>query len=268
MGQRGGRTTVSRSGDLGTADLHIHTAIGDGMAEIQELLDYVEDKTLLDVIAVTDHDNVKGAHAAREAWAKGSYSFEVVPGVEVTAIEGHLLALYVEERPPALRPLVEVLEAVHSQGGLCIIPHPLAWLTRSLGQRTIERIMRTDGNGVYFDGIELGNGTFAARMSAKKAIRLNQERYHLAEVGGSDAHFLPAVGSAHTIFPGSTAEDLRRAILDKQSRAASGRHPTLMEIGPGQLARQMWRGLNVTPRTLGWGPTAKSFVRRIFPFLR
>jgi hypothetical protein len=258
---------VSRSGDLGRADLHIHTAIGDGMADIREVLDYVEEKTNLDVIAVTEHDNIKGAHAARELWAKRHYSFEVVTGVEVTALEGHLLALYVQELPPALRPVAEVLAAVHNQGGLCIIPHPLAWLTRSLSQRTIERIMRTGGDGVYFDGMEIANGTFAARMGVKKAIRLNQERYHLAEVGGSDAHFLAAVGSAYTLFPGSTAEDLRRAILDRQSKAASGRHPSLLEIGPGQVARQMWRGLTVTPRTLGWGPTAKSFAKRIFPFL-
>lgn len=259
---------MSRSGDLGRADLHIHTAIGDGMAELQELLDYAEEKTDLDVIAVTDHDNIRGAYAARELWAKGRYSFQVVAGVEVTALEGHLLALYVEEPPPALRPVAEVLEAVHSQDGLCVIPHPLAWLTRSLGQRTIERIMMTGGNGVYFDGIEVGNATFAARMSVKKAIRLNQERYHLAETGGSDAHFLAAVGSAYTVFPGSTAEDLRRAILDKQSKGVSGRHPSLLEIGPGQVARQAWRGLTITPRTLGWGPTARSFVKRVFPFVR
>ena len=114
---------MSRSGDLGKADLHIHTAIGDGMAEIQELLDYVEEETDLDVIAVTDHDNIKGAHAARELWAKGRYSFEVVAGVEVTAVEGHLLALYVEQPPPALRPVVEVLAAVHRRlGARCSWP--------------------------------------------------------------------------------------------------------------------------------------------------
>jgi len=256
---------VSRSGDLGKADLHIHTAIGDGMAEIQELLDYVEEKTDLDVIAVTDHDNIGGAHATRELWAKGRYSFEVVAGVEVTAVEGHLLALYVEEPPPALRPVVEVLEAVHSQGGLCVIPHPLAWLTRSLGQRTIERIMRTSGNGVYFDGIELGNGTFAARMSVKKAIRLNQERYHLAEVGGSDAHFLTVIGSSYTLFPGSTSEDLRRAILQRTTSVGNGRYPSLAQIGLGQVVRQTWRGMTATPRKMGWGRTVWSFIRRVTP---
>lgn len=263
---------MSRSGDLGKADLHIHTAIGDGMADTQELLDYVEEKTDLDVIAVTDHDNIRGAYAARELWARGRYSFETVVGVEVTALEGHLLALYVEAPLPALRPLSEVLEAVHRQDGLCIIPHPLSWplswLTRSLSQATIKRIMKERNDDMYFDGIELANGTFAPRASLNRAIKLNKERYHLAEVGGSDAHFLAAVGSAYTLFPGSTTEDLRRSILDKQSRPASGRHLSLLEIGPGQLARQAWRGLTVTPRTLGWGPTTKSFVKRIFPFVR
>ncbi len=253
---------------LGRADLHIHTAAGDGMAEIQELLDWVQQNGCLDVIAVTDHDNIRGGHQARELWAKGRFSFEVVVGVEVTAVEGHVLALYVEEPLPGLCPLTDVLEAVHRQGGLCVIPHPLSWLTRSLGQRAIERVMRSEADGVYFDGIELGNGTFAARMSVKKAIRLNRERYHLAEVGGSDAHFLPAVGSAYTLFPGSTAEELRRAIMERRTTAATGHHPGLLEIGPRQIARQAWRGLTVTPRTFGWGATARSFVRRIFPFLR
>lgn len=252
---------------FGRADLHIHTAAGDGMAEIQELLDYVQETGQLNVIAVTDHDNIRGGYQARELWAKGRYSFEVVVGVEVTAVEGHVLALYVEDPLPGLCPLVEVLEAVHRQGGLCVIPHPLSWLTRSLGQRTIERVMRSEADGVYFDGIEVGNGTFAARISVKKAIRLNRERYHLAEVGGSDAHFLPAVGSACTLFPGSSAEELRRAILERRTSAATSRHPGPLEIGPGQIVRQTWRGLTVTPRTFGWRATARSFAKRIFPFL-
>lgn len=264
---RGAPTTVEEPAS-GRADLHIHTAAGDGMAEIQELLDYVQQTSELNVIAVTDHDNIRGGHQARELWAKGRYSFDVVVGVEVTAVEGHLLALYVEEPLPGLCPLTEVLEAVHRQGGLCVIPHPLSWLTRSLGQRTIERIMRSEADGVYFDGIELGNATFAARISVKKAVRLNRERYHLAEIGGSDAHFLPAVGSACTLFPGSTAEELRRAILERRTAAATGRHPGPLELGPGQMVRQTWRGLTVTPRTFGWRATATSFVRRIFPFLR
>ncbi len=248
----------------GKADLHLHTAIGDGMASPQEVLDYVEAETDLDVIAVTDHDNLEGAMQTREAWSRGSYRFQVVPGVEVTAIEGHILALFVEEPLPSLRPVDEVLAAVHRQGGLAIAAHPLSWLTRSLGRRALERIAASAADGVYLDGLETANQSPGGRVGLKKAAALNRERYHLAEVGGSDAHFLKVIGSAYTEFPGRDTEGLRRSILERTCRGVNGRHPTMLEIGPLQLLRQTWRGLLVTPRTMGWGATAGSFVKRIF----
>ncbi len=261
--RRGGGEGVS--GDrAGKADLHVHTAAGDGMAEVAELLEYVETQTDLDVIAVTDHDDLGGAFEAREAWAKGRYRFQVVTGIEVTAIEGHLLALYVEEAVPGLRPLAETLEAVHRLGGLCIIPHPMSWLTRSLGQRIIQRLADSAHDGVYFDGLETANQSPGGRVGLRKALELNRARLHLAEVGGSDAHFLKAVASAYTEFRGHSADELRRGILERSTRGVNGHHPSLLEIGPGQVLRQTWRGLTVTPRKMGWGPTAVSFVKRIF----
>ena len=259
---------IGGESQLGKADLHVHTAAGDGMAEIQEILDYIESATDLDVIAITDHDDLKGALEARERWARGRYRFQVVVGMEVTALEGHIIALYLERPLPSLRPLEEVLAAVHNQGGLCIIAHPMCWLTRSVGQRTLERIMNSSQEGVYFDGLETANQALGARVGREKARRLNRERYHLTEVGGSDAHFLKAIGSAYTEFAGATAEDLRRCILAGKTSGVNGQHPSLLEIGIGQLLRQTWRGFTVTPRRLGWGPTAMSFVKRIFPFLR
>lgn len=248
----------------GKADLHVHTALGDGMAEVAELLDYVQSQTDLDVIAVTDHDDIRGAFEVREAWARGRYRFQIVPGIELTTVEGHLLALFVEEPVPGLRPLEESLEAVHRQGGLCIIPHPMSWLTRSLGQRIIQRIVDSPHDGVYFDGLETANQSPGGRMRLEKAMELNRHRFHLAEVGGSDAHFLKAIGTAYTEFPGRTAEEMRRSILERTTRGVNGRHPTLLQIGLGQVLRQTWRGITVTPRKMGWGPTAASFVKRIF----
>ncbi len=248
----------------GKADLHVHTAIGDGMASPRQVLEYVELETDLDIIAITDHDDLRGAMETREAWARGSYRFQVVPGMEVTATEGHILALFVEEPLPSLRPVEEVLEAVHRQGGLAIAAHPLSWLTRSLGKRALERIAAAKLEGVYLDGLETANQSPGARVGLKKATALNRERYHLAEVGGSDAHFLKAIGSAYTEYPGRSLEELQRSILERTCRGISGRHPTMLEIGPLQILRQTWRGLLVTPRTMGWGATANSFVKRIF----
>ena len=248
----------------GKADLHVHTASGDGMASPRQILDYVEAETDLDVIAVTDHDDLRGALEAREVCARGRYRFQVITGMEVTAVEGHIIALWVEEPLPSLRPVEEVLEAVHRQGGLTVAAHPLSWLTRSLGQKTLDRLVASRREGVYLDAMETANQSPGARLGLRKAAALNLERYHLAEVGGSDAHFLKAIGSAYTEFPGHSADDLRRSILERSCRGVNGHHPSILEIGPLQVLRQTWRGLLVTPRTMGWGATAGSFFKRIF----
>jgi len=248
---------------VGKADLHIHSSHSDGMSDAPELLDYVESRTDLDIIAVTDHDDIRGALAVRDAHAQGSYRFEVVPGMEVTTIEGHILALFIDEPVPCLRGVEETLVVIHRLGGLVIIPHPLTWLTRSLDERHIRRVMASEADGVHFDGIELTNGTPAGRNGVRKAKALYLS-LDLADAGGSDAHFLEAVGAGYTEFAGRTSADLRRAILDRSTRGVRAPHPSLREIGFAQVARQTYRGIMSTPRAMGWGPTARSFVRRMF----
>ena len=51
---------------LGRADLHIHTLASDGTSSIIEILDHVEAASQLDVIAITDHERVDAALAARD----------------------------------------------------------------------------------------------------------------------------------------------------------------------------------------------------------
>ncbi len=247
---------------MGTADLHIHTALGDGMAEIPDLLSYVEEETDLSVIAITEHDELRASELAHEAWARGNFRFEVVLGEEVTTLEGHVLALFIQEPIEGLKPLAPTLESIHRQGGLAVIPHPMSWLTRSVGERTIGRVLDEDVAGVSFDGIEK-SASPAARVTSKKAHRLNEERYRLAEVGGSDAHFLQAIGTSHTLFPGATAADLRSAIEARETRAVTGEHPSIRQLGLGPVIRQQWRGLLATPRRMGWLPTISSFFRRV-----
>jgi predicted metal-dependent phosphoesterase TrpH len=249
---------------MGKADLHVHTSYSDGMADVPALLAHVESHTDLDVIAVTDHDDIRGSLAACNEWARGTYRFQVVLGMEVTTIEGHVLALFIDEPVPCLRGLAETLAAIHRLGGLAVIPHPLTWLTRGLGERHLLRVKASERDGVHFDGIELTNGTPAGRLGARKARALNDRELHLAEAGGSDAHFLAAVGAGYTEFPGRTPQDLRRAIIDRTTRGVCLPHPSLREIGVGQVVRQTYRGIMSTPRAQGWGPTARSFVQRMF----
>jgi predicted metal-dependent phosphoesterase TrpH len=169
-----------------------------------------------------------------------------------------VLALLVDEPVKSLVPLERVIEAVHKQGGICVVPHPLSWLTRSIGALTLTRFAAS------LDGIEVACYSPAARVSLRRAAALNRDRLGLAEMGGSDAHFLQAVGSAYTEFEGSSAAELKEAIVTKTTRAAYGPPVAWRSIGVRHMVRQTWRGIRATPRAMGWGPTARSFVRRLF----
>ncbi len=205
-------------GDVGRADMHLHTLYSDGTASVQAVLDHVEARTDLDLIAITDHERIDGALRAREIHAAGSYSFELVIGEEVTTRRGHVLALFIEERVPALRPFPETLERNHDQGGIAIAAHPLAPLTPSLGSRSLMAAHGAADPRHHLDAIELMNPSAAGRVRRAARDRLNAEVLRLAPVGNSDAHVLEGIGSGWTSFPGSGAGDYRAAIEGRTTR--------------------------------------------------
>jgi len=195
---------------MGKADLHIHTTWGDGTATVRQILDHAAAGTDLDVIAITDHDDLRAAWEAQDL-ADG-YRLEVIPGMEITTLQGHLLCLFLERPVKMLRSLEWTIQAVHDQGGLCIAPHPLSWLTRSMGEGAVRRV------SAQLDGIEVVNPSLAGRVTAARVQSLNQSELRLAETGSSDAHHLLGVGSAFTEFDGTTAADFRRTLEQRQTR--------------------------------------------------
>ncbi|HWO73620.1 MAG TPA: PHP-associated domain-containing protein [Dehalococcoidia bacterium] len=247
---------------MGKADLHIHTSAGDGVDDIARILAHVEENTDLDVIAITEHDNLSVAMAAREAWARGRFRFEVIPGAEITTLQGHLIALFLEEPIESLRPVEETIDAVHRQGGVCFVPHPLSWWTRSINERVFQRVRRLRDRGLWFDGIELANETPAARRFRARARELNDKELHLPAIGASDAHFVQAIGSAFTRFEGSSAADLKRAFARGSLHGVGTRYPSVREVGAMRMLTVPMKGLGATPRALGWRRTVWSFARR------
>lgn len=234
---------------MGKADIHIHSACSDGMASVEDILEYVEHETDLDLIAITDHDLFDGSQKAQELAAQRKYRFQVLPGMEVTTLEGHLLALGITKPIRSLQPLARALEQIHAQGGIAIVPHPMSWLIWSIGQHSIQRIVGDPSPEIYFDGIETLNPSFAGRVTAAKVRRLNRQLWRLPETGGSDAHTLSLIGTGFTRFPGRTAEDLLAA-LRAGTTCAEGHYWTrrelceLLRIAP----RQSFRALVLLPR--------------------
>ncbi len=218
------------------------------MANVSQVLEHVEHRTDLDVIAITDHEDALGGLLARDLAVKRGYRFEVIVGAEITTLQGHVLALFVEQTPPSFRRVESTLEMIHTQGGLAVAPHPLSWLTRSLSARTLNRL--AGANGPRFDAIELGNPSPAGLRTASKARSMNTATWGLPETGGSDAHHLGHVGTGWTTFPGITAADLREAIREGTTVARMSAYPAMAEIGFGQLLGGLAWGYAATPRKM------------------
>jgi predicted metal-dependent phosphoesterase TrpH len=170
--------------------MHLHTLYSDGTASVQQLLDHVEHATDLDVIAITDHERIDGALRAREIHAAGAYSFDLVVGEEITTRRGHVLALFITERIPALRPLPETLGRIHQAGGIAIAAHPMAPLTPSVCRRSLVDRHAAEDPRFRFDAIELMNPSAAGRVRRRARERLNADHLLLPTVGNSDAHVL------------------------------------------------------------------------------
>jgi predicted metal-dependent phosphoesterase TrpH len=207
---------------MSKADIHIHTSASDGIASVEQVLEHVAASDLR-VIAITDHDTLDGALLARRL--APDFGVEVIVGEEVSTLEGHLLALFVEEKLPPGRPASETIAATHAQGGLCIAPHPYDRAVPSLGFAGLHRrcvrsnLSSAPLSGVGsphdwpLDAIEGFNagipwpGSLGNHIARQMATSLG-----LPIVGGSDAHTLRTVGQGYTLFPGTTADDLYHAI--------------------------------------------------------
>ena len=197
---------------LGKADVHIHSIASDGTASAAQILDYAENQTDLDLIAIADHERIEAAvECQRLARERGS-RVEVIVAEEVTTRSGHLLGVFLQARLKRNQRLETTVAEIHEQGGLAIVPHPFSAFTLGMRKNAIMRVHLSSDPLVYWDALEGFNPSTAGRYGRAATARIAAE-LGLPLVGNSDAHTIDTIGDGHTLFPGTTADDYRRAIL-------------------------------------------------------
>jgi hypothetical protein len=225
----------------GRADLHIHTVASDGTATATAILDHVERHTDLDLIAISDHDRIDAAVAARAMAADRGLRAEVIVGEEVTTLGGHLLALFIDRPIRPYRSLRATIAAVHEAGGLAIPAHPLVPYPLCAQGWVLRRLLDDPDPAVRPDALETFNPTTLGKPWHARVTRFADE-HGLAHVGNSDAHTLDAIGSGWTTFPGHGAADLRRAIEARTTEHGGTFHATIGQLGTfGQQMRKRGR---------------------------
>jgi hypothetical protein len=203
----------------GKADLHIHSNHSDGIARIPEIMDYVQERTDLSVIAITDHNTIEGARFAKAL--EEMYDFEVIVGEEVSSKSGHIIGLFLEEPIPAGLSVAETLGRIHDQDGIAVFPHPFS--NRGVFGPFGRAGFLDTINEFAFHALEVYNSIPYLVWANRVAAKMFTGGQGIAATGGSDAHVLQGIGTGYTVFRGTTAEDLRASINSLETRADTGR---------------------------------------------
>jgi hypothetical protein len=117
--------------------------------------------------------------------------FLVVPGVEVTTDDGHLLCI--GTTLPFLKgtPAADVCRIIHEHGGLAIPPHPYDLFRAGIREAVLETL--------EIDALEVFNAATTLKRYNRQAFEYATMR-NLPMTAGSDAHHEAAVGTAYTIL--------------------------------------------------------------------
>jgi hypothetical protein len=185
------------------ADLHVHSNYSrDSMITPKDLVYYAK-KRGLTAVAVTDHNQIEGSlKIAKET------NFLIIPGMEVSSGDGHIVALNVKELIPRGLSAGETVDRIHKAGGVAVAVHPYAWFKGSLTSHVRE---------AKFDAVETLNASaFPFNRCKRKAETLAQE-LNLPRTGGTDAHFAPTIGYGYTAIDSeATVDAIVQAIVEEK----------------------------------------------------
>jgi predicted metal-dependent phosphoesterase TrpH len=209
-------------------DLHVHTNYSkDGESSVEEILRRAEEAGL-DAIAITDHDSVDGVKKALAC----NTTVLIIPGIEVTTKQGHLIVLGVTDLIPAGLDVIVTVEIARRMGALAILPHPYHVWRHGVARRKKAGMM-------VVDAIEVFNSRYIVGSANKKAARM-AKRLGKPCVGGSDAHHARFVGFGKTYID---AEKNVPAILDaiRAGKVSCGGRKTPLRTYTRQSINNTWK---------------------------
>ncbi len=213
------------------ADLHIHSKYSgimkymglkfpDSVEEPKNIMKHAQKKDL-SVIAITDHNTIKGGLETKKL--EKECGIDVIVGSEIMTKDGEIIGLFLNEEIPKFLSSEETIERIHEQGGLAIAPHPYSPICHAVGDKIFK---------LKLDGVEVFNAYHRDGIVNNIALKKVMKNYHkrpVAFIGNSDGHLAKMVGNGYTMFEGNSADDLYDAIV-KRKTSFGGSPTSLIDI--------------------------------------
>jgi len=164
-------------------DLHIHSSYSyDSFSRPKDIIKN-SIKKHIDIIAVTDHDTIKGSLVTFQENKDMNSKLLVIKGEEVHTDLGDIIGLFLNNEIK-YKTINEVLDEINDQDGLVILPHPLKSHKTDLLKPYMDRI----------EFIEILNSRAPLTEQQKQELHSLNKR----ELGSSDAHFIFEIGKCFT----------------------------------------------------------------------
>lgn len=152
---------------------HLHTHHSyDSRVKPRQIVDYAL-KHGIEMLAITDHGNMNGSLEARKIVQERDLPIEVILGAEYLTDQGDIIALFLEEEIKETD-AEKLIDKIHDQGGVAILPHP--YYHHTLSETMVKKI----------DVIEVFNARCSEEQN-KKAAELAR-KYDKPVICGNDAH--------------------------------------------------------------------------------
>lgn len=166
-------------------DMHVHTCHStDSNLKLATIVQAVEEG-LLDGLAVTDHNEIKGAKELQQI-----APFPVIVGEEIMTEDGEIIGYFLRKRIEPGLSLLETINQIKEQEGLVAVPHPFDRLRSSaLKSNKLDHVTK------HLDMIEVFNSRNIFKQDNQLAKEF-AEKAGLVKIAGSDAHTKPEIGAA------------------------------------------------------------------------
>lgn len=191
------------------ADLHTHSLgegrLGPESASRIEKHVHAAIEAGIQCLAVTDHDDIRPGLIAEEYVAKKNLPILIVPGIEITTNESHLVAVGIRSAVAGWQPLAETIGEAKALGALVILPHPAF---ASLRERTDVDAMERFNSGHGDFPVEGAAVPLVANSDAHNAREVTDSRcYTLIEVESLSWPKVAAAIRQNLVTPRLRSED-------------------------------------------------------------
>jgi len=212
------------------ADLHIHSNFSnDGKSTVDEILAAAAERGL-GCIAITDHNSFEAY-----GLVKDNGKIIVIPGIEVSSEEGHILAYGIDRDIPRGMTIKETIDKIREAGGVAFAAHPYRWWSGLGEKNTLEN---------DFDGIEALNARSTA--SSNRSSEALAARIGKPVSAGSDAHTPQYIGDGIVELPDgiTTWQEALNAVMEGKAKPVSSdrRLTSTLRYGTKSIVEWVFRG--------------------------